>query len=88
MVNDYYEQIIQFLSTWKASDDFTTSQKKQLVIRATYFQVIVGQLYNMGPNEILWQHVIPHEKERISTEEHDVVTGGYYGGHTTIRKIL
>ena len=28
MVNDHYEQIIHFLSTWKASDDFTTNQKK------------------------------------------------------------
>ena len=35
MVDDHYEQIIQFLAIGKSSKDFTTSRKKQLVSRAT-----------------------------------------------------
>ena len=53
MVDDHYEKIIQFLEIGKALDDFITSQKKQLVVQATDFQLIVGQLYKMGLDEIL-----------------------------------
>ena len=74
--------------TGKAPDNFTTSQKKQLVIRAAYFHLIIEQIYNMGPDEILRQYVLPDEKERILVEEHDRVAGGHYGSHVTTKKIL
>ena len=88
MVNDHYEQSIHLLSMGKALDDFTTSQKKQLVVWAAYFQLIFVQLYNMGLDEVLRRYVLLHEHERILEEAHDGVTGGHYGGHTTARKIL
>ena len=88
MVNDHYEQSIQLLSMGKALDDFTTSQKKKLVVYATYFQLIVGQLYKTGPDEILCRYVLPHEQERILVEAHDGVARGNYGGRATTRKIL
>ena len=88
MVDDQYEKIIQFLSTGKAPDDFTTSQKKQLVVCAVDFQLIVGLLYKMGPDEILRRYVLPHEQEMILAESHDGVAGGHYGGNTTSRKLL
>ena len=53
MVDDHYEQIIQFLSMGKALDDFTTSQKNKLVVRVAYFKLIAEKIYNMGPDEIL-----------------------------------
>ena len=88
MMDDYYEQIIQFLSIGKAPNDFTTSQKKQLVIRAAYFQLIAGQLYKMGPNEILRRYVLPHEQGRTLIKAHEVVAGGHYAGRATTKKIL
>lgn len=30
-----------------------TQQKKELVIKATYFSMIVGELYKMGSDEVL-----------------------------------
>ena len=53
MVDDYYEQIVQFLVTRTTLKELTISQKKQLVIKATYFQLIVGKLYILGLDEIL-----------------------------------
>ena len=88
MVNDHYEQIIKFLSIGKVSDDFTTSQNKQLVVWAAYFQLIAGELYKMGLAEILRLYVLLHEQERILAEAHDEVVGGHYGGCTSARKIL
>ena len=64
------------------------SQKKQLVVRAMDFQLIVGPLYKMGPDEILHRDVLPHEQERILVEAHDEFPRGHYGGCTTARKIL
>ena len=37
MVDDYYEQIIHFLATKTTPKELTTSQKKQLVVKATDF---------------------------------------------------
>jgi len=37
MVDGHYEKFIQFLLIGKVPDDFTTSQKKQLVIQVTKF---------------------------------------------------
>ena len=52
MVDDYYEQIIQFLVMKTALEELTRSQKKQFVFRETDFQLSVGQLYKLGPDEI------------------------------------
>ena len=85
MADDYFEQIIQLLSTGKASEDLTTSQKKQLVFRAVNFQLIAGQLYKMGPDEILRRYVLPQEQVIILAEAHDKIAKGHYGGRVTAR---
>ena len=53
MFDDHYRDIIQFLSTGYTPTEFTIAQKKQLVVRAVDFQLIAGQLYKMGLDEIL-----------------------------------
>ena len=44
MVDDHYEQIVQFFVIREAPKEFTTIQKKQLVVRVANFQLIAGQL--------------------------------------------
>ena len=51
--DNQYHTIIHFLNTGYVPEGFTTAQKKQLVIKATDFTLIVGNLYKMVPNEIL-----------------------------------
>ena len=53
VADDHYAPIIQFLSTGVSPTDMSSSQKKQLFIKASNFQLITGQLYKLGPNEIL-----------------------------------
>ena len=33
--------------------EYSMKQKKQLLVRVADFTIIVGQLYKLGPNEIL-----------------------------------
>ena len=42
IIADHYAPIIQFLATGIAPNDMTTSQKKQLVIKSSDFQLIAG----------------------------------------------
>ena len=42
IVDDHYAPIIQFLATGVAPEDMSTSQKKQLVVKASDFQLIDG----------------------------------------------
>ena len=52
-LDDHYAPIVQFLSTSVTPTNMSISQKKQLVLKASNFQLIVGQVYKLGPNEIL-----------------------------------
>ena len=61
MVDNYYEQIVQFLETIKTPEGLTISHKKQLVDKAADFQLIVGNIYKVGADEILRRCVLPHE---------------------------
>jgi hypothetical protein len=53
MVDDYFVDIVQFLSIGVAPPDFTVVQKKQLVVKATNYQLIAGNLYKLGAYGIL-----------------------------------
>ena len=66
----------------------TISQKKQLVVKASDFQLIAGQLYKLGPDEILRRCILPHEQGPILEEAHAGIAGGHYGGHATARNVL
>ena len=50
--DDHYAPVIQFLVIGITSEDMSTRQKKQLVVKSSDFQLIAGQLYNLGPDEI------------------------------------
>jgi hypothetical protein len=50
--DDHFVEIVQFLSTGMAPREYTVIQKKQLAVRPPDFQLIAGQLYKMGPDEI------------------------------------
>ena len=53
LIDDHYAPIIYFLATGVDLEDMSTGQKKQLVIKASDFQLIAGQLYNLGLDKIL-----------------------------------
>ena len=54
IANNQYEDIIHFLTMGTTPKGYTSQQKKELVVRAAEFSIIVGYLYKMGFDEILW----------------------------------
>jgi len=88
MVDDHYGDVIQFLSIGFSHFEYTTAQKKQLVVCAANFQLIAGQLYKLGLDEILRRYVLEHERSIILVESHDGLAGGHYVEKATVRKIL
>ena len=63
-------------------------QKKQLVVHATDFTLIAGQLYKLGLDKILRIYVLEHEQRRILEEAHARVVGGNYAGKPIAQKVL
>ena len=47
MENDHYAPIIQFLATRIAPEEISTSQKKQLVVKSSNYQLITRHLYKL-----------------------------------------
>jgi hypothetical protein len=87
-VDDHFVEIVQFLSTGMAPREYTIIQKKQLVVRAADFSLIAGQLYKMGPDEILRRCVMEAERPLILAEAHEGIAGGHYAGKETTQKVL
>ena len=86
MVDDYFKDIVQYLSTSFPPSEMMTQQKKQLVVRASDFTLIAGQLYKMGPDEILRRCVLEHENPLILVEAHSGAAGGHYAGKLQLRR--
>jgi hypothetical protein len=68
--------------------EFNTVQKKNMVVKATNYQLIVGHLYKMGANNILRRCVLEHERPRILVEAHEGTTGGHYVEKYIVPKVL
>jgi hypothetical protein len=82
IADEYFDDIIEFLSTGFALKEFNTLQKKNLVIRAADYQLIAGHLYKLGADNILRRCVMEHERHIILAEAHEGIVGGHYAGKT------
>jgi hypothetical protein len=51
-----------------------------LVVHAIDFSLIVGQIYNMGHDEIPRRCVMEEERPLILAEAHESIAGGHYAG--------
>jgi hypothetical protein len=87
-IDDHFAEIVQFLSTRMTPSEYTIPQKKQLVVCATDFSLIAGQLYKMGPDEILRRCVMEAERPLILVEAHEGIARGHYAGKATAQKVL
>ena len=67
---------------------YMTWKKKQLVVKAVDYTLIMGQLYKLGPNEILRKCVSDHERKWVMAEAHVGVSRGHYAGKEMVHKIL
>jgi hypothetical protein len=86
--DNYFVEIIQYLRTGTTPQEYTTTQKKNLVVCATYYQLIAGHIYKMGTNSILRRYVLENERPRFLAEAHEGLAGGHYVGKSTTQKVL
>jgi hypothetical protein len=78
IADEYFVDIIQYLSTGTASQEYSTTQKKNLVVRAADYQLIKGHLYKVGAYNILHRYVLEHERPRVLAKSHEGIAGGNY----------
>jgi hypothetical protein len=76
------------LTTGIVPKDFNTTQKKNMVVRVAYYQLIVGNLYKMGTYSIMRRCVLEHERPRIFVEDDEGIVGGHYAGKDIAQKVL
>jgi hypothetical protein len=88
VADEYFSDIIQYLSTGTVPQEFNTTQNKNLVVRVVDYQLTVGHLYKMGLDIILRRCVLEHERPRILAEAHEGIARGHYVGKTTTHKVL
>jgi hypothetical protein len=59
-----------------------------MVVRAAEYQLIVGHLYKLSADNILWRCVMEHERTIILGEAYEGIVGGHYAGKATTEKVL
>ena len=64
--------------------NYTTQQKKNLVVKVADFMLIAVHLYKIGPDEILRRYVLEQERKCIIVEAHGELAGGHYAGKATV----
>jgi hypothetical protein len=84
VVDEYFTYIVEYLSEWVAPQEFSTVQKKKLVVIAADYQLIREHLYKMGTNNISRRCVLEHERPRILAEAHEGIDGGHYARKDTM----
>jgi hypothetical protein len=82
--DEYFIDIIEYLSTGVAPKDFSTTQKKNMVVRVVDYQLIARHLYKMGTDRILRRYVLEHERPRILVEAHEGIDGGNFISKATL----
>jgi hypothetical protein len=53
MVDNQFPEIVHFFITRVAPSNTTLAQKKQQMVKEKYYQLIIGNLYNLGVDGIL-----------------------------------
>jgi hypothetical protein len=76
VTDDYFSDIIEYLTIGIAPQEFNTTQRKNLVVRAVDYQLIARNLYKMGEENILRRCTLEHERPRILAEYHEGIAGG------------
>ena len=65
-----------------------TWKNKQLVFKAADYTLIAGQLYKLGPYEIMHRCIFDHERQWVMAKVHAGVSGGHYVRKEMVRNIL
>jgi hypothetical protein len=76
-IDDHFTDIVQLLSIGMAPSEYTVPQKKHLVVCAADFSLIDGQLYKLGPDELLRRCAIETDRPLILAESHEGIVGGH-----------
>jgi hypothetical protein len=65
IIDEYFSDIIEFFSIGFVPKEYNTVQKKNLVVRVAYYQLIAGNLYKLSVDNIIRRCVIKHERPII-----------------------
>jgi hypothetical protein len=88
IIDEYFADIIEYLSTRIVPQELSTAQKKNLVVRVVDYQLIVGKLYKMGANNILIRCVLERERPIILAKAREGIVGGNYVRKDITHKVL
>jgi hypothetical protein len=75
IVDEYFIDIIQYLSTGTAPQDYSTVHNKNLVVHAADYQLIVGQLYKMSTDRSLQRYMLENKIPRVLEKSHMGIVG-------------
>jgi len=68
--------------------DMSKADARKLIRLARPYQLIAGQMYVRGKDDIIRRCALPHEVDSILFQAHDGIAGGHFASELTARKVL
>ena len=86
--NSFLYKLLEFFSTGFSPKEYNTAQNKNLMVRATDYQLFAGHLYKLGAKNILRRCFMENERPIILAYIHERIVGRHYAGKDIAQKIL
>lgn len=86
--DNWYDQMLQFLTDGVLPSEMTTDQKKKFSLRSRAFMIIAGALYRRGADQKIRRCVPDEEQRDVLQEAHCGMAREHFSGEITGRKIM
>ena len=86
--SEEYNGIVEYLMSGRPPPGMTKLEARQLIRRAGPYQLITGQLYIKGNDEVIRRCALPQEIDGILYQYHDGMARGHFASKITARKVL
>ena len=68
--------------------DMSKAEARKLIRLAGAYQLIAGQIYIRGKEDVIRRCALPHEINDILSQAHDGIARGHFASELTARKVL
>jgi len=86
-VPQWYLGLVEYVMSGRPHEDMSKAEARKLIRLVGPYQLIVGQLYIGGKDDLIRKCALPHEVDDLLFQAHDGIVGGHFAFALTTRKV-
>ena len=81
-VPEWYPGLVEYLVSGRTPEDMSKAEARTLIRLAGPYQLITGQLYIRGKDDVIRRCTLPHEVDDFLFQAHNGIAGGHFAFET------